>query len=75
MVKVCLTDLLLSRIVPLDSLAWQGGDDDQYCESNVDEQLLLNIAFREKVKIKVSYFLVIRTRDTDICLLPKRQSS
>ena len=31
----------------------QGGDDDQYCESNVDEQLLLNIGFREKVKIKV----------------------
>jgi len=28
------------------------GDDDQFCESNVDEQLLLNIGFREKVKIK-----------------------
>jgi len=39
-----------------DEHPWQamvkGGDDDQYCESNVDEQLLLNIAFREKVKIK-----------------------
>ena len=32
----------------------QSGDDDQYCESNVDEQLLLNIGFREKVKVKVN---------------------
>jgi len=39
-----------------DEHTWEamlkGGDDDQYCESNVDEQLLLNIGFREKVKIK-----------------------
>merc|ERR1712205_188181 len=39
-----------------DEDPWQamlkGGDDDQYCESNVDEQLLLNVGFREKVKIK-----------------------
>jgi len=30
----------------------KAGDDDRYCESNVDEQLLLNIGFRERVKIK-----------------------
>jgi len=39
-----------------DEHPWQamlkGGEDDQFCESNVDEQLLLNIGFREKVKIK-----------------------
>merc|ERR1711988_1190326 len=39
-----------------DEHPWQamlkGGDDDQFCESILDEQLLLNIGFREKVKIK-----------------------
>jgi len=39
-----------------DEHTWEAmlksGDDDQYCESNVDEQLLLNVGFREKVKVK-----------------------
>jgi len=43
-----------------DDHPWQAmlkaGDDDQYCETNVDEQLLINIGFREKVKIKSFVF-------------------
>jgi len=43
-----------------DEHPWQAmlkaGDDDRFCESNVDEQLLLNIGFREKVKIKSIVF-------------------
>merc|ERR1711934_698426 len=29
----------------------KAGDDDAFCESNVDEQLLVNIAFRERIKL------------------------
>jgi len=34
----------------------KAADSDEYCESNVDEQLLVNIEFREKVKIQKIIF-------------------
>merc|ERR1711924_157132 len=65
LIEMLQTDCLNQK----DEHPWQSmikpGDDDMYCESNMDEQLLLNIGFRERVKIKGITFKCNAGGDSD----------
>jgi len=52
-----------------DEHPWQcmlkAGDDDSFCESNVDEQLMVNISFREKIKLHGIIFKGVADKDDE----------